>query len=145
MDLKFSKQNQTAYKKKRKRPTVTVSEDEMQDQCNNILKVLGLKYIRIPDWVWNWLIHNAPVQVNNYMSEMFAGMPDVLVPIQVSEKYNLLLQLELKTEAGKLSNKQKKWAEKTAVQVSRGVKQNKIIIEEFVEFSDKLRKFLLKQ
>ncbi len=151
-ELKFSKRKQTSYRKKRKRPTVTVSEgvitvseDMIQNQCDDTLKALRLKFLRIPNWLWLWIKKNAPIEVKDCMSEVFAGMPDNVVIVPVTEKYNLCLQLELKTEGGVLNKKQKKWAKETSVQVSRGVNQNIQIIEDFVEFADKLRRFLLTQ
>ena len=144
MELPHSKQSQTAYKKKRKRPKVTIKEDAIQKQCDDLLIALRIKYLRIPDWVWKWLKENAPVSVISELSGKFAGMPDDLPLIKLTEKYSLCLGLELKTEAGKLSTKQKRWIKEVGGVVSRSPDDTIEIIDRFIKDADIIKNLISK-
>ncbi len=131
----ISKKAQLAYRNNRKVPKVTISEADLQKQCNDNLDAYGkrLKYIRIPDWIWSWLKQNAPVEVVTELSRTFGGMPDNVVFAPIGEDYNLCMALELKTKTGKLHGKQKQWKKDINTKLSRDPDETIAIIEHFVE------------
>ena len=140
----YGKKKQLAYKKKRKNPKVSISESDNQKQCNDLLEAHQIKYLRIPDWVWGWLKHNAPVSVINELSGKFAGMPDNLPLIKLTDKYSLCLGLELKTEAGRLSTKQKRWQKEVGSIVSRSPDDNIEIVNEFMRDAEIIKGLISK-
>ena len=136
-ELKFSKAKQTAHKRKKPVPKVTITEDQLQGQCNDTLNAYRIRWLRIPDWIWNWLIHNAPVRINKWMAERFGGMPDIVALEPVGD-YNLALLLELKTERGKLHGNQKHWKGK---QISRDPDTTILKVRNFLEEAKRLRDY----
>jgi hypothetical protein len=138
----FSKKKQLAYKEKRKNPKVTISEDALQKQCNDVLEAYRIRYLRLPDWLWLWLKKNAPMNILNYMSKVFTGMPDNIAILPLNDKYNLALCLELKTEKGQQHGKQKHWSKELKVQLSRNPDETIAIIESFLEDAEKLKELL---
>lgn len=108
-DLKFSKSKQTAHRRKRKNPTLDITENQPQEQLNDLLNDYQIRYIRIPDYVWQWLKRNAPIEVVSAMSKAFGGMPDNVCFIPIDEKYSLALSIELKVKGRKRHGKQKHW------------------------------------
>ncbi len=140
--MRITKESQLPYRKKGKKATVTVSEDQLQKQCNDEIEGYNIKYLRIPDGVWNWLNDNCPVHILYWLSHYFAGMPDNVMLIPISDEYNLCCQIELKTKTGKVKNKQKQWAKETAVNLSRDTETTDNIIKNYVDFAKKLKEFL---
>ena len=134
MQLKFSKAAQTAYKKKRKKPTLKITEKAIQKQANDLLNAHRIRYLRIEDWIWTWLRHNAPVQIVNELSERFGGMPDNVCLISVGN-YCLALMMELKSATGKQHGKQKHWP---AVQISRSPDETIEIVNQFIEDAEEI-------
>jgi hypothetical protein len=114
------------------------TEEQIQKQCDDLLAIHRIRYLRIPDWIWSWLKLNAPVQVVKELSDRFGGMPDNMCIRKLDDKYNFLLALELKTATGRLHGKQKTWEKEITVQISRSpdetiAKVNAFLAAEFVE------------
>ncbi len=142
----FTKANQTGrYGKKARQQKKTVStalkctEDQLQVQCNNLLVGFRLKFLRIRDSFWNWATDGMPMKIKKHFVDTFAGMPDNVIIEPISEKYNLCLQIELKTLTGELGEKQRKWADDTAVVVCRTPDETIKEIEDFQEAVKRLR------
>ena len=136
-ELKFSKAKQTAHKRKKPVPKVTITEDQLQGQCNDTLNAYRMRWLRIPDWIWAWLKQNAPIQIMKELSKRFGGMPDIIALEPVGD-YNLALLLELKTETGKLHGKQKHWK---GAQISRDPDKTIETITQFLKDAEVLRDF----
>ncbi len=137
--MQISKSKQLAYRTKRKKPKVHIKESQLQKQCDDYLAINRIKYLRIPNWIWNWLRHNAPIEIMNYMSERFGGMPDNICLIPIGEsKYNLALCLELKTETGRIHGKQKQWMKDLHVVISRSPEDTMHLIKLFEWKAEKL-------
>ena len=130
MDL--SKKSQLAYRKKRKKGVVKVKEASLQKQANDLLDWYHIPYYRIPDFVWNWVRHNAPVEIVRALSESFAGkLPDDFIFTNLTDKYLIALPLEIKTVTGKLHGKQKTYAKRDNWQISRSPEDTIRIVNQF--------------
>ena len=126
--LEFSKEKQTAHKRKRKNPVLNLTESELQTQLNDTLDAYRIKYIRIPDFVWYWIKRWAPLEVINALSRYFGGMPDNIALIPLGKKYSLVLSIELKAKGRKKHGKQKHWQSI----ISRSPEDSIKIIEKFI-------------
>ena len=143
--LKFSKKAQCGkhYKGTQvKNNKIVVPESALQNQLNDLLNQLKLKFIRISDALWTWIVYHAPPKIRQMLSAMFGGMPDVITIASISKKYNLCMAIEVKTEKGKLSKKQKTWQDNISVQVNRSTAENEKSVLEFLEMQKKLQEFL---
>ena len=167
MELPLSKNKQLKHRKRKKSiPKVTIKEDAIQKQCNDMLDWNGIKYIRIEDYVWSglktiirelslsikhglsakktaWLLHLSQA-ILSALSDRFAGMDDIVAFIPVMDKYSLCLSLELKTEAGKQSTKQKRWNKQVSGRESRSPDQTIVIINEFIRDAEIIKKLIIK-
>ncbi len=135
-------------KRKRRRPAaVSVPESGLQKQMNETLALYHAKYLRITDNFWNQL---RKAWKAGYISDgeyfgfckTFIGMPDNMALFQITEKYNLCLAAELKTERGKLNPDQRKWQKEIAVQVLRSTEENENSVKDFVAMAKRLREAL---
>ncbi len=139
--MNLQKQNQAGRygrkaKRKRKNPVIKVKESELQKQMDDTYESYGIKHIRIKTNFWTWFHYahkagNVPDKVYYDFCETFKGMPDNIAFIRISEKYNLSIATELKTEKGKLNVDQKEWQEWIAVQVLRSTEENENAVIEF--------------
>jgi hypothetical protein len=145
----FSKENQlkSYYSKRKKKEynSALVSESALQDQLNDLLDVYNIKYIRIPNGVWKWLQFNAPQGILKFFQKTFGGIPDNVCIVPISKDYNLCLNIELKTESGKLHGKQKEWSKETAVKISRSTNESIECVNEFKKQIGKCKKCLNKE
>lgn len=74
-----------------------------------------------------------------FVSEYLRGIPDLTLIIPCKEsKYNYSHLLELKTEKGKLSQGQKKWAKNVNVTVPRKWDEIKKEIDDFIEYTENI-------
>lgn len=144
MDL--SKKSQLAYRKKRKKTVVKVKESELQKQANDLLDYLRIPYYRIPDFVWNWVKHNAPVEIVKALADSFAGkLPDNFVFTNLTDKYLIALPMELKTATGKLHGKQKTYAKRDNWQISRSPEETIELVNQFIADAALYTKILTKE
>lgn len=109
MDLPFSKEKQTAHRRKRKHPTFDITESQLQGQLNDLLDAYQIRYMRFPSPVWKWIRENAPVEVKTALSKAFGGMPDCQCLVPLDAQYSLAIGIELKVKGRKKHGKQKHW------------------------------------
>lgn len=139
MDLAFPKHKQTAYRTKRKNPKVKISEDAIQKQCNDMLVALRIKYFRVPNYVWLWMKHNAPIEILKALTDSFKDMPDNVCLIKITDKYALCMPLELKTESGKLNKRQGDWIKYNGGVVSRSPDESIKLVDQFIKDAEKIK------
>ena len=96
-------------KRQRKSPVLDITENQLQDQLNDVLDAYQIRYLRIADWVWEWIKKNAPVEIKKELSKRFAGMPDNVPLIPIDDKFSLSMPIELKVKDRKKHGKQKHW------------------------------------
>ena len=125
-------------KRKRKAPVLDITESQLQEQLNDTLNAYQIRYIRIPDSIWHWLKRNAPVEIVKIMSDAFGGMPDNVCMIPISDKYSLMLDIELKVKGRKKRGKQKHWQST----ISRTPDENIKLIEEYIEQAEVIKEVL---
>lgn len=122
------------YKKRVKKP-VTGDRYENTVQCavNDHLKRKGIKFLRFPDWFWFWFNKesNASIGKKKQMSEMFAGWPDNMPFISISEKYHLCVMIENKSRKGRLTGKQRGMEKILNYQIPRSAEEGIKIINQF--------------
>jgi hypothetical protein len=118
-------------------------ESDLQKQLDDMLVVLGIWFIRVPDGVWRWIAWKASEHVKKWFRHVFGGMPDTLPMIKISDKYMLCAPIELKNKKGQLHGKQKHWEGRgIAVQVSRSPDESIAIVRRFQEDAEKIKKWL---
>jgi len=123
-------------KPKARKPTKALTPEKMiQAEIECLCHLKGLRFIHIPDGVLGYLARANP-QVRALISKYFCGIPDLLI-FAPAEKYNYCLMLELKTEAGKLSQGQKNWHRGQNVITAYGLNEAKTALLEFEEFISK--------
>jgi len=147
---KFGKKAQCGKRFKGNRASVkngklVCTESQIQGQADDHIIAKRIKFLRIADFVWKWLKQNAPMHIVKALADRFAGMPDSVLIERVSEKYNLVLQLEIKTEKGELSPKQVDWADETAVVISRSPDETIKEVDEFLEMVERVKKMMAKE
>ena len=120
---------------------VTMKEKQLQSIVEQYLDALGLAYFRIPDQVLKTLRWSAGPGIGRLVSEYFAGLPDLLLFRGKGENM-FCAGLELKTEAGRLSQKQKKWQEKIGTIVTYGWDETKEFIDNWLQKTDKKLKLI---
>jgi len=125
-------------RRKRKAPVLDITESQLQEQLNDLLNAYQIRYIRIPDSIWHWLKRNAPVEVIRAMSDALGGMPDNVCMIPISDRYSLMLAIELKVKGRKKRGKQKHWQST----ISRTPDENIALIEEYVKQADIVKEIL---
>jgi len=87
-------------------------EASLQAFADDYYDAMGIKNIRIPATVFNWINYKAPIWFKIFFNKMFGGYPDNLLLFPYG-KYQLAVAIELKTqtadgqEVGKLHGKQK--------------------------------------
>ena len=96
-------------KRQRKSPVLDITENQLQDQLNDVLDAYQIRYLRMPDFCWQWITRNAPIEIKTALSRAFGGMPDNIALVPIDEKYSLALSVELKVEGRKRHGKQKHW------------------------------------
>jgi len=106
-------------------------EADLQSFVDDYLVLRRIKSLRIPDGFFRWLNGFAPLWARAAFNAVFAGQPDNICMIPISDKYCLCLNLELKSKQGSLHGKQKANARDYAWQVARSPEEAKRIIDEF--------------
>ena len=110
-----------------------VLEKDIQREVDNYLTVLGVKPIRIPDALFRSIYANSTVRIHikTQIANSIAGLPDLMIP-KLTDKGLLMLPLELKTQTGKLGQKQVKWQKVLGTKVARSFEEARVIIDEFL-------------
>lgn len=138
MNLKYSKEAQTAHRRKRKVSVLKITESQLQEQLNDLLNAYQIRYIRIPDSIWHWLKRHAPVEVVSMLSRAFGGMPDNVCFVPIDEKYSLALGIELKVKNRKKHGKQKHWQST----VSRTPDENIETVNEYLDTVETIKEVM---
>ena len=115
--------------RQRKAPVLQITESQLQEQLNDVLNAYQIKYLRMPDSVWQWINKNAPVEVKTALSWAFGGMPDNVCLIPIDGKYSLSIGIELKVKGRKKHGKQKHWQST----VSETPDTNIALVKEYLE------------
>ena len=147
-EVKFSKEKQIGYKKKKDLPASEGSKTEspVQEALDMYIELKALPHLRIPDSIWRW-IHSSKSNVPDYMKKIFsnslAGWPDDMVFLPLTDKYLLACPLEAKSRTGRFSSsKQRKMAKELNYQIPRSPVDVVNMINEFIEFATQLREEL---
>ena len=90
-------------RKKPRAPKVTIKEKDLQGMAENLALALGIRFFRIPDKLLSFLAHYAPPWTRVFVARYFAGVPDMLLFKALPDGRNEVRFIEIKTEAGKLS------------------------------------------
>jgi len=122
-------------KRQRRNPTMDITEDQLQGQLNDLLNAYQIRYLRFPDYAWQWLKRNAPIEVLKALTNAFGGMPDNICLIPIGEKYSLALGIELKVKGRKRHGKQKHWQSV----VSRTPDENISIVDQFLKDANHIK------
>lgn len=118
-------------RKKPKAPKVTIKEKDLQGMAENLALALGIRFFRIPDKLLSFLAHYAPPWTRIFVARYFAGVPDMLLFKALPDGRNEVRFIEIKTEAGKLSQGQSKWHSGLHVQVCYGWDETEAAIRSF--------------
>jgi hypothetical protein len=116
---------------KRKAGKVTIKEKDLQAMAEDLCILLGIRFFRIPDKLLAFLAHFAPQWVRVFCSKYLAGVPDLMLFKRLPEGDNVVRFIEIKTEAGKLHQAQKKWHAGLNVLVCYGWEETERAIREF--------------
>jgi hypothetical protein len=117
-DFAFPKQHRTKDRHNRK---ASAPEAPLQSFTNSFLEAKGVPYIRIPEEVYYSIFANPsiPVHVKKWVSENIKGLPDNVCILPITPKFNLCWAVELKSDIGKQTARQRDWARQISVVVAR--------------------------
>lgn len=103
-------------------------ERDLQKLCEAYLDSRGLRYIRVPDSLWAFVMTSkaAPVWLKAFASKFLAGMPDLVILAG-----DRALHVELKAAKGKESEKQKRWAKDCSVRLVKDFDTFMGLVDEF--------------
>ncbi len=118
-------------RRKPKAPRVTVKEKDLQAMAENLCIARGIRFFRLPDSLLGYLARCPDAWIRVFCSRYLAGTPDLMLFKPRPEGENLVRFLELKTEAGKVSQGQAKWHSGLEVRVCRGWDETERAILEF--------------
>lgn len=119
--------------KKSKKVPKGEKESSIQTRVEEYCNLLGLKFIRVPDLVYNILFNGKnkiPAHVKFIVSKYLKGLPDITI-LKPSETFNKALLLEIKRTGGKTSQGQKNWHKGVNVVIGEGWEECKKAIDEF--------------
>ena len=123
----------TGIKKKSKSPPkAKLPEKTLQAMAESLCIKLGIKFFRIPDKLLGFLATSAPPWVRVFVAGYFAGVPDLMLFKRLPDGTNQVKFIEIKTEAGKVSQGQAKWHAGLTVSVCYGWEETEKEIMEFL-------------
>ena len=131
---KFAKPEPMKDKHKRTRkpqPKVTDKERDIQAWAEQLLAVHDVPFIRLPDSLLKGFFNADSVNIwtKRNASNYLAGLPDLILFNPDKGTYKAI---EIKTEKGRLSPKQRAWQEKLNTVVTMGWQQTKDEIMKFI-------------
>lgn len=130
--------------KRTKRSKATEPEDVLQARTEEYLDSKGVSYIRIPDSLNKAVFANGFISSKDkaFISSYLRGLPDLTIfhPRIKLGKYAIVLPLELKTQAGEMSNAQLEWQDKIGTIEAKGWSKIKAEIDEFLNTTIKKEK-----
>ena len=137
--------HKTFWKKEKPKAYGMDKEEHLQSFTDQYLDIQRIKYYRIPDKFFKWLNATAPQWAKSAFNSVFAGMPDNMCIIPISDDYCLCLNLELKSKRGKLHGRQRPNAMRFAWQVARTHEEVQAIVEEYQKTAATIRDWLRSQ
>lgn len=120
-------------KRKPRGVKVTIKERDLQSMAENLCVALGIRFFRIPDTLLGYLASCPAPWIRVFVARYFAGVPDLLLFKSLPDGRNEVRFIEIKTEAGKLSQGQAKWHSGLEVIVCYGWDQVESAIKSFVQ------------
>jgi len=112
-------------------PKVKIKERDIQQMAEDLCDSLGIRFFRIPDKLMGFLANFAPVWVRVFVSRYLRGVPDLMLFKRLETGDNIVRFIEIKTEAGKVSQGQTNWHMGLNVKVCYGWEETKKEIESF--------------
>lgn len=119
-------------RKKAKAPKVTIKEKDLQGMAENLANALGIRFFRLPDSLMGYLAHCNVPWIRVFISRYLAGVPDLMLFKALPDGRNEVRFIEIKTEAGKVSQGQAKWHSGLTVCVCYGWNETEKAIKDFV-------------
>jgi len=126
-------------RKKRSKPKATFKELDLQLQVNSLLYNMGLKYFRCPDLLYRLLGWDKRLKAYEkaQLASVFSGIPDNIVFVPLGN-FCLCLNLELKSNVGKQSPRQRTYAKHLPVTVVRSLQEAHSAIKDLLGMVDHL-------
>lgn len=118
-------------RKKPKAAKVTIKEKDLQGMAENLANALGIRFFRLPDSLMGYLAHCNTPWVRVFISRYLAGVPDLMLFKPLPDGRNEVRFIEIKTEAGKVSQGQSKWHSGLHVHICYGWEETEKAIKEF--------------
>lgn len=118
-------------KAKKPKARATIKEKDLQSMAENLCIALGIRFFRIPDKLMGFLANYAPPWVRVFVARYFAGVPDLML-FKRRDGLNEVRFIEIKTEAGKVSQGQAKWHSGLDVIVCYGWEETEKAIRGFL-------------
>lgn len=118
-------------RKKPPAPKVTIKEKGLQGMAENLCNALGIRFFRIPNSLLGYLARCPVVWIRVFVGRYLAGLPDMLLFKKNEAGDNLCRFVEIKTEAGKVSQGQAEWHSGLNVRVCYGWEEVEKAIREF--------------
>jgi VRR-NUC domain len=114
-------------------PKVTMKERDIQGLAENLCNSLGIRFFRLPDSLLGYLARCTVVWIRVFVGRYLAGLPDILLFKKNPAGDNICRMIEIKTEAGKLSQGQIKWHSGLNVHVCYGWDETEAAIMAFYD------------
>lgn len=99
--------------------------------AENLCDSLGIRFFRLPDSLLGYLARCPDAWMRAFVSRYLAGVPDLLLFKALPDGKNEVRFVEIKTEAGKVSQGQAKWHSGLKVHVCYGWAEVEKAILEF--------------
>jgi len=126
--MKFPRQ---AKPKKQPKTKATIPEKDLQSMAENLCLSMGIRFFRLPDSLLGYLATCQVTWLRAFVSRYLAGVPDLMLFRALPDGRNEVRFIEIKTEAGKVSQGQAKWHSGLAVNVCYGWAETEKAILEF--------------
>ena len=55
------------------------AEKTLQSACEDYLSLLNIRFVHIPDRLWQYLAQKAPIHIKTIASRYLKGVPDLLI------------------------------------------------------------------
>lgn len=136
--LKYSKQKQVGKKSMdvQEFQKWQGRESDLQRACEQVLDLLGITYIRLPDSLYRSIFANKRISahIKKEIARSIKGLPDIIILLpDEDEIYCKACCIELKTKSGKLTQGQKNFAKRLPVIVVRSFEQFQQVVNDFVK------------
>lgn len=123
--------------KRPRAPKVTIKEKDLQSMAENLCLALGVRFFRLPDSLLAYLARCPDAWVRVFNGQYLAGVPDLMLFKALPGGKNEVRFIELKTEAGTVSQGQAKWHSGLNVMVCYGWQEIEKAILDFHKGEEK--------